>query len=106
MIWPRREFRLSGISMTAAMILLMFGGATWAQVPGLPVTPAPAKSAGHGNGSDPSEKAKPAVASTGPITVHQEVPDLDLFLLLSSFFPKYPGIRQITVAVDDGAVTL
>ena len=53
------------------------------------------------------EKPKAALAAgSGPITVHQEVPDQTLRKFLSKFLPKYPGIRRITVAVDDGVVTL
>ena len=92
--------------MMASIILLILEGATWAQVPGLPVTPGPSKSAAHSNGAGPSEKTKPAVASTGPITVHRQISDREIEQFLTKFLPKYPGIRNIKVAVDDGVVTL
>ena len=37
---------------------------------------------------------------------HEQVSDRTLERFLAKFLPKYPGIRQITVAVDDGVVTL
>ena len=46
------------------------------------------------------------VASTGPITVRQQVSDGSLTRFLTKFLPKYPGIRRVKVAVDDGVVTL
>ena len=94
MIWSRREIRLSGIPMMAAIILLMLGGTTWAQVPGLPVAPAPSKNAAQVKGPGPSEKTKPAVASTGPITVHRQVKDPEIERFLTKFLPKYPGVAQ------------
>ena len=45
-------------------------------------------------------------ATTGPITVHQQVPDRTLERFLGKFLPKYPGVRGISATVDDGVVTL
>ena len=81
--------------------------AVLAQIPGLPTPAAPAKSAGGASSSATAEKPKAAVAATeGPITVHQQVSDKALDHFLARFLPKYPGVRDITVTVDDGVVTL
>ncbi len=77
-----------------------------AQIPGLPATPPPAQPAAAAT-KQGLEKPKAAVAAgSGPISVHQEISDQTLKKFLSKFLPKYPGIRRITVAVDDGVVTL
>ncbi len=87
--------------------LLTSGPAALAQIPGLPAPVATAKPAGGGPSSGGGEKPKSAVAATeGPITVHQQVSDKTLQHFLARFLPKYPGVRGITVAVDDGVVTL
>ena len=44
--------------------------------------------------------------STGPITVHRQVSDAEIERFLSKFLPKYPGVRNLKIAVDDGVVTL
>ena len=61
-----------------------------------------------GAGQLPATKEKPKAAATpdGPILVKQQVPDHSLERFLAKFLPKYPGVRQIKVAVDDGVVTL
>ena len=54
-----------------------------------------------------AEKTKAAVAlSEGPITVHRQISDHEIQRFLAKFLPKYPGIRDINVAVDAGVVTL
>jgi small conductance mechanosensitive channel len=100
---------------TATYVIAMFSPGVGvrdasAQIPGLP---APGSSAAPGNAATSAqpppglEKPKSAVAAaSGPITVHQEVSDQTLERFLSKFLPKYPGIRRIKVAVDDGVVTL
>ena len=45
-------------------------------------------------------------AASGPISVHEKVSDATLERFLAKFLPKYPGIRRISVVVDDGVVTL
>jgi small-conductance mechanosensitive channel len=76
------------------------------QIPGLSA-PAPAVSSESGEkAADAKDKPKAAAASTGPITLKQQVPDQSLQRFLAKFLPKYPGVRQISVAVDDGVVTL
>jgi small-conductance mechanosensitive channel len=53
------------------------------------------------------EKPKGAVvASSGPITVHRGISDQEIQRFLAKFLPKYPGIRKVSVQVDDGVVTL
>ena len=77
----------------------------WGQVPGLPV--APAKAQGSSTAKGASAEAKPAVATpAGPITVHRQVSDSEIARFLSRFLPKYPGVRILKIAVDDGVVTL
>jgi small-conductance mechanosensitive channel len=79
------------------------------QVPGLPAGLATAKAANATKKTDPAdaEKAKGAVATpTGPITVHRQVSDGEIQRFLSKFLPKYPGVRNLKVTVDDGVVTL
>jgi small conductance mechanosensitive channel len=79
------------------------------QIPGLPQA-ATAPQANAGGGIPPahdSEKSKSAVAAaTGPISVHEKVSDKTLERFLAKFLPKYPGIRQVSVSVDDGVVTI
>ncbi len=88
------------------VIAWMGSAAAFAQIPGLPSTAAPGKSTAAKSSPD-GEKPKAAVAAaTGPISVHQQVSDQTLRRFLVKFLPKYPGVREISVAVDDGVVTL
>ncbi len=105
----------SRIEVRAAWLLIFMisldaaGPPASAQVPGLPAPASVAQSnTAAGAHSPPGlDKPKSAVAAaSGPITVFQEVSDQTLERFLSKFLPKYPGIRQIKVAVDDGVVTL
>ncbi len=104
----RRGFDGNGVSVATLIILLMFPQVARAQLPGLPGIAAAGKGAANGKAADVAgEKGKAAVAaSAGPITVHRQVSDHDIQKFLSKFLPKYPGIREVTVAVDDGVVTL
>ena len=88
--------------LAATAAILVFGGCTIvrAQVPGLP-------------GSAPSAiaeaTAKPRAtraASDGPIRVEQRIPDDALRGFLARFLPRYPGVRNLSVEVDDGVVLL
>jgi small conductance mechanosensitive channel len=104
MIGLRRRFEAIRRSMGTTIIIVTLGQGAWAQIPGVPAIPAPA------NGKAPgaaAEKTKAAVAtSEGPITVHRQISDREIERFLAKFLPKYPGIRNINVAVDDGVVTL
>ncbi len=103
---------MTGLRQTGArgvfglIAILAMAGPAFAQIPGLPSPVTPAKSAGP-SALTGGEKPKPAVAATtGPITVHQQVPDRTLERFLGKFLPKYPGVREISATVDDGVVTL
>ncbi len=96
----RRRFGASRLAMGTAIIILMLGRGAWAQIPGLPA-PANGKASGAA-----AAKAKAVATSEGPITVHRQIKDADIQRFLAKFLPKYPGIRKIDVAVDDGVVTL
>ncbi len=91
------------------VLQMLFATVVCAQIPGLPVA-APKPQSIPANGSRPAvgpEKAKAAVAAaSGPISVHQQVSDKTLDRFLTKFLPKYPGIREVNVTVDDGVVTL
>ena len=102
----RLAWRLFAIVMVLTAVL---GRTAWGQIPGLPAAAGTAKGSPATKGASPAadEKTKAAVAtSAGPITVHRQVRDPDIQRFLAKFLPKYPGVRQITVAVDDGVVTL
>ena len=101
-------------ALTATLLILVLSSGlrlpeASAQIPGLPAPAAPAQPASAATKQPVQGLEKPkaaVVAGTGPITVRQEVSDQTLKKFLSKFLPKYPGIRRITVAVDDGVVTL
>ncbi len=81
------------------LIILASATASQAQIPGLPgPAPKPASVA---------EAPKRAVASaTGEIMVKEQVSDRTIERFLVKFLPKYPGVRKVRVAVDDGVVNL
>ena len=97
----------------------MIGRPAMGQVPAAvaaKVAPAPAKAAPTA-ASGPAatkaaaaplpEKSKAAVAATtGPITVKQQVPNEAIQRFLTKFLPKYPGVGRIHVTVEEGVVTL
>jgi small conductance mechanosensitive channel len=75
------------------------GNAAIAQIPGFPL---PIPQAGDGK-----EHPKKAVASAaGPITVKESISDHTIQKFLTKFLPKYPGVRRVNVAVDEGVVSL
>ena len=66
---------------------------------------------GRGSGSRSTGPAgsKPKAtraASAGPIRVEQRIPDDVLRGFLARFLPRYPGVRALSVEVDDGVVLL
>ena len=85
--------------ISAILINLALATLSQAQIPGLPVPspkPPPAP-----------EAPKKAVASAaGPIMVKEQVSDRTIERFLVKFLPKYPGVRKVRVAVDDGVVSL
>ena len=103
---PRIDLRTA---LFAGMFLTMLAQFATAQIPGLP-TPAGGAAGNAGSATkaqSEKEKGKPNVAATtGPITVKQQVSDKTLERFLDRFLPKYPGIRRVSVTVDDGVVTL
>ena len=102
----RAAWRLFAI---LTILMAAVGRSAWGQIPGLPAAPATAKGspATKGASQAAAEKTKAAVAtSTGPITVHRQVPDHEIQRFLTKFLPKYPGVATINVSVDEGVVTL
>jgi small-conductance mechanosensitive channel len=92
--------------VSTVAIILFTTDAAQAQLPGLPGA-APQAGAGAKGTSTPQEKAKSAVAApAGPITVKEQVSDQAIRDFLEKFLPRYPGVRTIQVAVDDGVVSL
>jgi hypothetical protein len=85
--------------ISAILINLALATLSQAQIPGLPApTPKPAPA---------PEAPKKAVASAaGPIMVKEQVSDRTIERFLVKFLPKYPGVRKVRVAVDDGVVSL
>ncbi len=83
------------------VVLIALSGAKpgLAQIPGFPL-PAP-------QGNNGQQTPKKAVASAeGPITVKERVSDHTIQKFLTKFLPKYPGVRHVTVAVDEGVVNI
>jgi small conductance mechanosensitive channel len=92
---------LVGVAIVAGLL----GQSVRAQIPGLPAGALPPKSVASAEAA--AEKAKASVASsTGPITVHRQVDDGEIKRFLTRFLPNYPGVANLTVAVDGGVVTL
>jgi small conductance mechanosensitive channel len=106
MNWLRASFKAGRLSMGTALIIAILGQGAGAQIPGLPTTPAPTKREANGKTSAPEKSKAVVAASEGPITVHRKVSDREIEQFLAKFLPKYPGIRNIKVGVDDGVVTL
>ena len=46
------------------------------------------------------------VPTEGPIKVKESISDRAIQQFLAKFLPKYPGVIEVHVAVDDGVVTL
>ncbi len=89
-----------------AAIALMFafagGPNAFAQVPGLPGSAAPPSTAAPAA----SKSAATRATSSGEIRIDQRIPDEALRGFLARFLPRYPGVRAISVEVDDGVVLL
>jgi small conductance mechanosensitive channel len=81
------------------VILMVAGNAVHAQIPGLPL-PGPQP----GGPAAPPKKA--VVTTAGPIKVKESISDYTVQQFLTKFLPKYPGVRQVSVNVDDGVVSL
>jgi small conductance mechanosensitive channel len=96
--YSRIKFMLR-IFVTVALIVFGAGSGLLAQIPGLPFPIPPAGAA--------SAHPKKAVASAeGPITVKDSVSDRTIEKFLNKFLPKYPGIRHVSVNVDEGVVSI
>jgi small conductance mechanosensitive channel len=93
------------VLVPVALILLSQSAVT-AQIPGLSIPGPTMPSGSGGKAAEAKEKPKAAATPPGPITLKQQVPDHSLERFLAKFLPKYPGVRQINVTVDDGVVTL
>ena len=89
--------------LAAIAAILAFGGCTIvrAQVPGLPGSAPSARRA-----ESPAKPKATRAASDGPIRVEQRIPDDALRGFLARFLPRYPGVRALSVEVDDGVVLL
>ena len=85
----------------AALVIFFSTSAGRAQIPGIPL---PATPAHAGTAEEKSKKA--VAAASGPITIKDRISDSTLQRFLAKFLPKYPGVRTMRVAVDDGVVTL
>ena len=98
MTYTRDGIAIRNVNL-AALIVVVFATASQAQFPGLPL-PGPKSGVAQ-------EAPKKAVASAaGPITVKEQVSDQTIERFLVKFLPKYPGVRKVHVAVDDGVVNL
>jgi small conductance mechanosensitive channel len=101
----RRRFGAWRVLAVVTILAGMGVKPAWGQIPGLPVAPAKAPVSPTAKG--PAAEAKAAVATTtGPISVHRQVSDSEIERFLSKFLPKYPGVRNLKLSVDDGVVTL
>ena len=75
--------------------------------PGAGIAPiGPATTVPGGASTAPAKPKTTRAASTGPIRVEQRIPDGVLRGFLSRFLPRYPGVRALSVEVDDGVVLL
>ena len=93
-------------------VLLIAGGPAFGQIPGLPAAAKPTEEPSK----DPS--AKPVKAPTkdspqaefattsGTIQVNTKVDDNAVMTLLNDLMLQYPGVRNASVRVQDGVVTL
>jgi small-conductance mechanosensitive channel len=87
--------------ISAALVVMVGASRVRAQIPGLPLPAAPAHA---GAGEEKSRKT--VAAATGPITIKERVTDSTIEAFLAKFLPKYPGVRTMTVVVNDGVVAL
>jgi small conductance mechanosensitive channel len=96
--------------MAAMAATVAFGACTIvrAQMPGLPrsALAPPAAAPDASSGLTRSKPKATRAASDGPIRVEQRIPDDALRGFLARFLPRYPGVRNLSVEVDDGVVLL
>jgi small-conductance mechanosensitive channel len=85
--------------IAGVLVLMGPGHGAWAQIP-LPPQPAT-----QPNMAKPAPK-KAVAATAGPITVKESVSDRTIQQFLEKFLPKYPGVENVGVSVDDGVVNL
>ena len=107
-LWKRPGIRVAAM----ASLLALAGTIADAQVPALPSRPAGTQ----GTPESPSGKAiiaptednpeATAAESAGPISVAETVSDDSVRRKLEKLLPKYPGVHNIGVEVEDGVVTL
>jgi small conductance mechanosensitive channel len=96
----RSRLRIAVNGMIAGLlVVLLAGGVVRAQIPGLPIL-------GPQAGAVQETPKKSVVSTEGPIKVKENVSDRAIQQFLAKFLPKYPGVIEAHVAVDDGVVTL
>jgi small conductance mechanosensitive channel len=96
----RSRLRIAVNGMIAGLlVVLLAGGVVRAQIPGLPIP-------GPQAGAVQETPKKSVVSTEGPIKVKENVSDRAIQQFLAKFLPKYPGVIEAHVAVDDGVVTL
>jgi small conductance mechanosensitive channel len=98
MLRSRLRIAVNGI-VAGLLVVLLAGGVVRAQIPGLPI-PGPQAGAAQ----QPPKKS--VVSTEGPIKVKENISDRAIQQFLAKFLPKYPGVIEARVAVDDGVVTL
>jgi small-conductance mechanosensitive channel len=96
--------RIAVIAGVSVLLAATVDRARGAQLPGVSIPGQPGNSAPGAKAAAAPKSA--AVASPEPITLHRQVSDQAVSAFLGRFLPKYPGIRNVSVAVDDGVVTL
>jgi small-conductance mechanosensitive channel len=105
--------RVFGLFASVVVVILttLASEPAQAQVPGLPAAPKPAASTPPAKedtiAAPTKDNPDATVAETaGPIAVDNTVSDRDVKRKLQKLLPKYPGVRDIDVEVEDGVVTL
>jgi small conductance mechanosensitive channel len=98
MLRSRLRIAVNGI-VAGLLVVLLAGGVVRGQIPGLPV-PGPQAGAAQ----EPPKKS--VVSTEGQIKVKENISDRAIQQFLAKFLPKYPGVIEAHVAVDDGVVTL
>ncbi len=106
---PRRH-RLTFLPSTCLVILTLVTSLAHAQIPGLTETPKPSAKSESSNSAvtaPTADNPEASVAeSTGPIAVTRSVNDSSIERKLDRLLPKYPGVNNINVEVEEGVVTL
>ena len=98
MCYSRTEIAMRELILIGSIALLGTNDVR-AQIPGFPL-PVP-------QGNNGQQTPKKSVASAeGPITVKERVSDHTIQNFLTKFLPKYPGVRHVTVGVDEGVVNI